>query len=79
VKTSKKESKKVINCLNACIALPYPKLPVLYVDGKPIFQSVAIARFAARKGGLIPKDDLNAAICDEVMDSIADVVNGNMG
>ena len=34
------------------------------VDGKPIKESMAISRFAAKKAGLIPEDDYEAACCD---------------
>jgi hypothetical protein len=45
------------------------------VDGKEIFHSMTIARFVARKFGLIPKDDFDAAICDEVVNTFADIVD----
>ncbi|XP_069187458.1 hematopoietic prostaglandin D synthase-like isoform X2 [Procambarus clarkii] len=45
------------------------KLPVLIVDGKTLPQSLAIARFAAKKAGLVPEDDLEAAFCDALADT----------
>ena len=50
--------------------LPYGQLPVLEVDGAPIAQSVAIARFCGQVSGLYPKDDLVAqARVDELLDT----------
>ena len=40
---------------------PFGKLPYLEVDGKALPESVAIARFAARKTGLVGSDDFEAA------------------
>ena len=40
---------------------PFGQLPYLEVDGKPLAQSAAIARFAARKNGLTGKDDFENA------------------
>jgi glutathione S-transferase len=48
---------------------PYGQLPVLEVDGEMIAQSVAIAKFCGKVSGLYPKDDLEAAKVDELLDA----------
>jgi prostaglandin-H2 D-isomerase / glutathione transferase len=52
---------------------PFRALPVLEVDGKVITQSNTINRYVGRLTGLYPKDDWQAALCDEVMDVIEDL------
>ena len=51
--------------------MPYPhQLPVLELaDGAMITQSVAIARFVAKRFGYYPDDPLLAAKCDEFIDN----------
>ncbi|CAL4094872.1 unnamed protein product [Meganyctiphanes norvegica] len=51
--------------------MPAGKIPVLYVDGKPLTESLAIARYAAKQAGLVPRDDLQAAYCDAMVDTMA--------
>ncbi|MCE2196778.1 hypothetical protein GQ599_09550, partial [Streptococcus thermophilus] len=50
------------------------KLPVLIVDGKTLPQSLAIARFAAKKAGIVPDDDLEAAYCDALADTLFELI-----
>lgn len=50
-------------------------MPVLMVDGKPLLQSLTIARYAARQGGLVPQDSMQAAICDEVVDTVSEIMS----
>ena len=45
-------------------SLPMGQLPVLEVDGKTIGQSMAIARYCARRFGLAGKDELEGAMAD---------------
>jgi glutathione S-transferase len=52
---------------------PFQALPVLEVDGQMIAQSNAINRYVGKLTGLYPKDDLQAAIVDEVMDAVEDI------
>mmetsp|Transcript_56643 Transcript_56643/g.104863 ORF Transcript_56643/g.104863 Transcript_56643/m.104863 type:complete len:273 (-) Transcript_56643:29-847(-) len=52
--------------------LPYDQIPTLRVGSFVIGQSCAIARFAARKAGLYPKDEMQAAIADAVVDQWRD-------
>ena len=40
---------------------PRGQLPYMEVDGKPLAESMAMARYAARIGGLTGKDDFEAA------------------
>ena len=52
---------------------PYQGMPVLEVDGKSIAQSNTINRYVGKLAGLYPKDDWQAALCDEVMDAAEDI------
>lgn len=49
-------------------------MPVLEVEGKVLPQSIAIARFLAAKGGLLPEDPLQSAFCDAVVETLRDVI-----
>lgn len=54
---------------------PFHAVPVLEVDGKTLTQSNAINRYVGKLAGLYPSDPWQAALCDEVMDAIEDIVN----
>uniref|UniRef100_A0A914CL94 glutathione transferase n=1 Tax=Acrobeloides nanus TaxID=290746 RepID=A0A914CL94_9BILA len=54
---------------------PFGQLPLLEVDGKPLAQSFAIARFLARKHGLAGKDDWESAQLDAIADFMKDISN----
>merc|ERR1712183_99222 len=54
-------------------SIPGGKLPLLMVDDKPLPQSLAQARYAAREAGLIPQSSLEAAYCDALVDSIEEI------
>jgi len=58
-------------------SLPFPKVPILMVDEKPLPQSVAIARYVAKEVGLVPEDNLKAAFCDAMVDTICDMMDAN--
>jgi len=58
-------------------SLPFPKVPILMVDEKPLPQSVAIARYVAKEVGLVPEDNLKAAYCDAMVDTVADMMAEN--
>uniref|UniRef100_A0A914CUF9 glutathione transferase n=1 Tax=Acrobeloides nanus TaxID=290746 RepID=A0A914CUF9_9BILA len=47
---------------------PFGQLPILEVDGKPLAQSFAIARFLAKKHGFAGKDDWESAQLDAIAD-----------
>jgi len=51
---------------------PFGSLPVLEVDGKPIGQSMAIARYVAHEGGLVGKNSFEQACIDAIVDTITD-------
>jgi len=55
---------------------PRGQMPYLEVDGKPLAESMAIARYAARTNGLTGKDDFEAAQADSLVDYIGDAAKG---
>jgi prostaglandin-H2 D-isomerase / glutathione transferase len=58
--------------------MPFGALPVLYVDGVPLAQSIAINRYVGKLSDLYPSDPFQAALCDEAM-STAEEVNMHLG
>ncbi|XP_012276764.1 glutathione S-transferase [Orussus abietinus] len=54
-------------------SMPYGMLPVLEIDGKPIAQSNAVARYLARKHGLAGKDEWESMLCDVLVDTLGDL------
>jgi len=52
---------------------------VLEVDGKELAQSNAIGRYVGKLTGLYPSDAWQAALCDETMDAVEDVIAGVAG
>lgn len=46
------------------------QVPLAEFDGKTLNQSLAITRYFARKYNFVPKDDFEAALCDEYVDTI---------
>ncbi|KAI1692289.1 putative glutathione S-transferase 6 [Ditylenchus destructor] len=57
-------------------SMPYGNVPVLEVDGIKITQSVAIARFLARRYGLAAKSDIESALLDSIADLHKDYHKG---
>lgn len=53
---------------------PFGALPVLEVDGKTLAQSNAINRYVGQLTGLYPSDPWQAALCDEAMEAVEDVI-----
>ncbi|MSQ98745.1 MAG: glutathione S-transferase [Xanthomonadales bacterium] len=53
---------------------PLHQVPVMEVDGKVITQSNTLLRYAGKLAGLYPNDPLEAAHCDEAMETIEDIV-----
>ena len=47
--------------------LPYGQLPILYVDGKRLAQSLAISEWCARQAGLVPAESFEQAKVFEVV------------
>jgi len=54
---------------------PFGSVPVLLADGKTLTQSNAINRYVGKLTGLYPSDFWQAALCDETMDAVEDVVS----
>ncbi|XP_076239033.1 glutathione S-transferase-like [Calliopsis andreniformis] len=54
-------------------SMPYGMLPVLEIDGKPIAQSNAVARYLARKHNLTGRDEWEAMLCDVLVDTLGDL------
>lgn len=55
-------------------SIPGGKLPVLMVDDKVLRQSMAIARYVAREAGLVPQDNLEAAFCDSLVETVSEIL-----
>ncbi|GMT21603.1 hypothetical protein PFISCL1PPCAC_12904, partial [Pristionchus fissidentatus] len=51
---------------------PFGKMPVLYVDGKPLAQSFAIARYLAREFGFAGNSPFECALVDALGDQFKD-------
>ena len=56
--------------------MKFGQLPVLEVDGKTIAQSMAIARFLARRYKLTGENEIEEAEADAIVDCINDCFNG---
>ena len=54
---------------------PLQQVPVLTINGRQVTQSNAITRYVGKLTGLYSEDDLNALLCDELMDSVEDVTS----
>ena len=52
---------------------PFLAIPTLEVDGRVMSQSNSINRYVGKLSGLYPKDDLQAFLCDEVMEATEDI------
>jgi glutathione S-transferase len=50
-------------------------VPLAEFDGKSLTQSLAISRYFARKAKLVPEDPYLAALCDEYVDAVRDMMN----
>ncbi|KAF7287673.1 glutathione S-transferase S1-like [Rhynchophorus ferrugineus] len=56
---------------------PFGQIPILEIDGKPVAQSNAIARYLARQFKLTGKDEWEALQCDVLIDTISDFQQGS--
>lgn len=54
---------------------PFAQVPTLEIDGQVITQTNAINRYVAKQADLYPTDDLQALMCDEVMDAAEDFLH----
>lgn len=52
--------------------MPWGTLPVLEVNGKALGQSMTIARYVAREGGLVGKNSLEQGFVEEIVDTVTD-------
>lgn len=55
--------------------MPLGQVPVLEVDGQQVHQSIAIARYVAKKVGLAGQNDWESLLIDVVVDTISDFSN----
>tara|TARA_B100000614_G_scaffold10833_1_gene9520 strand:- start:33 stop:719 length:687 start_codon:yes stop_codon:yes gene_type:complete len=56
--------------------LPFHQIPSLVVDGVPIAQTGAIARFCGKLSGLYPSEDsISCALIDQFIDFVTDLTN----
>jgi glutathione S-transferase len=53
---------------------PFGALPVLEVDGQILAQSNAINRYVGKLANLYPSDPWQAALCDEAMEAVEDII-----
>ncbi|EZA51084.1 Glutathione S-transferase [Ooceraea biroi] len=60
-------------------AMPYGMLPVLEMNGKPIAQSNAVARYLAREHNLAGKDEWESMLCDVLVDTLGDLKQSAYG
>jgi glutathione S-transferase len=56
------------------LTTPLGSVPVLKIDGIQHVQSVALARYAGKLGGLYPDDPLQALCVDEAMDTLNELM-----
>ena len=54
---------------------PFGHLPVLKVDGQTVAQSNAINRYVGKLVDLYPSDPWQAALCDEAMEAVEDILS----
>ena len=55
---------------------PLGQMPVLTLpDGRLVTQSLAISRYAGKLAGLYPEDFVDAMLVDEIIDTVAQIMN----
>ncbi|MGK0269719.1 MAG: glutathione S-transferase [Cocleimonas sp.] len=54
---------------------PFEAVPVLEVDGRLMTQSNTINRYLGKMADLYPNDNLQAALCDEIMSAVEDLTH----
>jgi hypothetical protein len=69
--------KNLISFLNHFTEFPWGTVPVLKYKDMELSQSMAIARFLARKFDLIGDNEQESAKCDEIVDALKDFTSGN--
>ena len=55
--------------------MPFRCAPVLEIDGVPVTQSNAMARYVGKMAGLYPEDPMQALYCDEVLGAHEDLLH----
>ena len=69
-------SAKETGYLKDGLKLPFHQIPCLVVDGVPIAQTGAIARFCGKLSGLYPSEDsISCALIDQFIDFVTDLTN----
>ena len=58
--------------------MPFLQVPVLEIDGKQVCQSHTIARYLAKQFKLNGKSDFEAALADQYVDIIYDLMGGKI-
>ncbi|KAK3581301.1 hypothetical protein CHS0354_033036 [Potamilus streckersoni] len=53
--------------------MPFGQIPLLEVDGKPLAQSYAIARYLAREFGFAGRSNWESALVDQIVDLVEDL------
>ena len=56
-------------------SMPFRCAPVLEIDGVPVTQSNAMARYVGKMAGLYPEDPMQALYCDEVLGAHEDLLH----
>jgi glutathione S-transferase len=56
--------------------MPFGMLPILEIDGRPVGQSNAIARYLAKQYGLAGRDEWESLQCDMLVDTLTDLKQG---
>jgi glutathione S-transferase len=56
--------------------MPFGKLPVVEVDGKKVYQSIAICRYLGRQAGIAGSNDWEALQIDMAVDTLNDIRSG---
>lgn len=67
------DRKNGIVALFIFLAMPMGQMPVLEVDGRRVYQSMAIIRYVAKKVGLAGADDWESLQIDIMADNINDL------
>ena len=67
--------KKTQNFVPSATDTPFGQVPILEYEGTVITQSIAIARFLAKKADLYGKDDVTQAHADMIVDYVTDFNN----
>ena len=52
---------------------PFKCVPVLEIDGQPVTQSTALAKYVGTLAGLYPSEAIQALYCDEAMGAVEDL------